>query len=215
MEPVAFAMCERLAVILLLAALLLSGCASPEVARLAAEKVAAEREVARLQQETAALRNDLAAAQQQAQTLRALGEKRLELLFQVKSLDLGRYTAGYDSDGKPGDEGVRVYLAPIDREGSAIKAAGAVAISLYDLAQAPGRELVGTYNWPVEQIGKQWVSGFLASHFRFDCPWQSGPPAHDEITVRVVFTDYLTGKTFTTQGLAKINLPPVARPSRP
>ena len=56
--------------------------------------------------------------------------------------------------------------------------------------------------------GATWAfSGFMTNYYSFICPWKSSPPAHEEITVRVEFVDYLTGKSFTAQKTCKLQLP--------
>jgi hypothetical protein len=82
-----------------------------------------------------------------------------------------------------------------------------VTIQLYDLAQPPDKTLIGEYKWTIEQVVKAFSSGFMAYHYTFTCPWRNGPPAHDQITVRVAFVDYLTGKTLLVQKHCKIDLP--------
>jgi len=170
----------------------------------------AERQLDDLRRDNADLSDELAAKRKQIDSLMKLGDKRLEAIFHVVRIELGRYTGGFDSDGKPGQDAIKVYLDPIDADGSTIKAAGDVTIQLYDLAADPKANLLGEYHWSVAEISKQWSSGFVAYHYSFVCPFKS-PPAHDEITIRVEFVDYLTGKTFTAQKAVKVELPPAAR----
>lgn len=146
--------------------------------------------------------------EKQVETLQALGEKRIELLYTVEHIDLGRHTGGVNLDGEPGDDGVRVYLQPIDEQGHILKAAGSVKIDVFDLAGDPQDNLISSCSWDVEQTAKQWAGGFVSYQYAFDCPWPDGPPAHDEITVRVEFVDYLTGKTFSAQKAFKVTMPP-------
>ncbi len=162
------------------------------------------RENAKLKTNIQDAQMELLARQKQIQTLQGLGEKRLELLFHVTGVKLGKYTAGVDLDEKPGQDGIRVYLTPIDRDGHAIKAAGAVKIQLFDLAAK--KNLVAACDFPVDKIAERWSAGFMTYHYRFDCRWKT-PPKHSEITIRVEFIDYLTGKTFTAQKVCKIKLP--------
>jgi hypothetical protein len=145
--------------------------------------------------------------QKQIRSLQALGKTRLDKLFHVEKIELGRYTAGIDTDGKSGDDAVKVYLRPIDREGHTIKAAGDVKIRLFDLGADPRQSLIGEYEWSADQVAKQWSSSFMTYHFSFVCPWKKVPPLHKEVTVRVEFVDYLTGKHFTAQKLCKVKLP--------
>ena len=113
-----------------------------------------------------------------------------------------------DLDGREGHEGIKVFLRPLDADESVIKAAGDVKIQLYDLAAPKGRNLIGEYVWSAEKISQQWSSSAFTYHYSFECPWKKGAvPKHEEITVRVEFTDYLTGKVFSTQKICKVKLP--------
>src|SRR4051812_29784279 len=61
----------------------------------------------------------------QGATQPALPQERVEKLFTVHGLSLGRLTGGADSDlDKPGDEGVKIYAVPTDETGDELKAAG-------------------------------------------------------------------------------------------
>ena len=187
------------------------GCAVPKEKydRTATQLTEAREALRKLQGDRDGLQAVVIDQQKQIRVLQRLGEGRMEKLFHVRRIALGRYTGGADLDGVEGDDGIKVYLRPIDQEGSVVKAAGEVRIGLFDLAADPQDNLIGEYEFTVEQVSKQWSGGFMAYHFSFECPWKLAPPAHDEITVRVQFTDYLTGKVFTAQKLCKVKLPPL------
>ena len=76
----------------------------------------------------------------------------------------------------------------------------------------PKTNLVASRTWQPEELAKRWSSGFLTYHYALVCKWPK-PPAHDEITVRIEFVDYLTGRPFTAQTVCKIDLPaPTTQP---
>jgi len=177
------------------------------------KQLTAELESARAETETAnqavsQARRELARRQKRIDTLVSLGPERLKKLYYAKAVKLGQYTGGADLDGQSGDDGVKVFLRPIDANGDTIKAAGSVTIQLYDLCQPADKTLIGQYEFSVDEVSKAFSGGFLTYHFSFTCPWKSGPPKHAGITVRVEFIDYLTGKTLSTQKVCKIDLPP-------
>ena len=199
---------------LLLAALCGAGCdLQVELAKANDQLRASREENEKLKADQLAVQQVVADQQKLIQTLRGLGEKRLELLFHVTAIKLGRYTGGLDVYGEGGDDGVRVYLRPVDRDGHALKAAGDVRIRLFDLAAKPAESLLGEYEFPVEAAAKQWQAGFITYHYRFDCRWKSRRPKNPEVTVRASFTDYLTGKTFTAQKVCTVK-PPPAQPAK-
>lgn len=151
-----------------------------------------------LRKANAELRAQAAADRKQIEALLDLGGKRLEKLYHVTTVKLGGHTGGIDQDGRPGHDAVKVFLEPMDQDGNVIKAAGEVTIQLFDLAAKDA--LVAQYAFGVDEVRKHWSGGFLAYHYSFVCPWPQGrAPQHDQITVRVVFRDYLTGKQFTAQ----------------
>ena len=155
----------------------------------------------------AAVKDALIDAQQkQITTLQGLGNKRLEKLYHVTAVQLDRLTGGDDYDGKPGDDGVTVYLQPVDQDGHVIKAAGGIRIELFDLANPNGQLRIGEYRLDVDHARKAWHGRLMTHHYTIKCPWRIGPPKHDEITVRAEFTDYLTGKTYRGQKLVKVRL---------
>jgi hypothetical protein len=202
--------------VLLAAALvgLAGGCRPGARGDLEHELQLARQQSARLNTELQALQQTAAAQEQQIRTLQHLGDKRLDLLFHVVNLEVGRYSTGINADDLPGDDFIRVYLIPRDAAGDPIKAAGTVTVQLFDLAAPAEANLLGTYQFPLEQVAKSWVGGFMTYHYRFDCPWKSGPPAHPDVTVRASFTDYLTGKEFTAQRLIKVALASSTQPAK-
>ena len=169
------------------------------------ESARAEAKTAR--QAASEAKSELARKQKRIDTLVSLGPDRLKKLYYTTSIKLGQYTGGADLDGQAGDDGIKVFLRPIDTNGDTIKAAGSVTVQLYDLARAADKTLIGEYKWSIDEVAKAFSGGFLTYHFSFTCPWKSGPPKHDEITVRVEFIDYLTGKTLSVQKVCKVDLP--------
>ncbi len=166
-------------------------------------------EIETLRTEDARLREQLAQRDQQIITLQALGEKRLEQLYTIKRIRLGKSTGGANTDAKPGDDAVKVVIEPIDQHGSVIKTAGSVKVQVFDLAAPKAKNLLAESNHVPNTVTKHWVSGFMGGYFTFTCPLPATPD-HSELTVRAEFVEYLTGKTFTAQKVVKVDLPPPA-----
>lgn len=183
-----------------------AGCETTELETLQADLRAANRDVERLEQTNKELAATIAERDERIDTLMGLGNKRLEKIPNVSRIELGRHTAGIDTDGLPVDDAVKIYMTPFDQDGTAIKAAGDITVQLYDLANEPDQTFLGEYKWNVDELKKLWSSGFMSYHYSLECPWLSGPPAHNEVTVRMTFVDYLTGRTFTAQAVAPVDL---------
>lgn len=199
---------RRLVATTLLAAIAV-GCApgrSPS-AELVEDLTACQNERDELRVRATELHTENVRLRQQTETLLDLGGKRLEHLFPLQRIQLGQYTGGFQEDGEPGDDGVKVIVEPIDSDGDIIKAAGEVVVELYDLALPEGRNLLHRCVYPVEEVGDHWYGGAFTNYFGFECRWDSRPPEHDQITARVTFVEYLTGRSFTDQRVVTVKLP--------
>ena len=191
-----------------LAALLVGGCYTSGQTDL-------QRQIARLE-ETVKHRDSQLVAQkatidelnQQLAVARSISEDDLKRVFYPEKLVIDKLSGGADYDGQPGDDGVTVYVKPVDRDGDVIKVAGDVTIQLYDLAAGPDEHLVGQYTIPVDKIGKLWHGRLLTGHYTIKCPWPKQPPRHPEVTIRVTFVDYLTKRVVSAQSTCTVDLPP-------
>lgn len=139
---------------------------------------------------------------------RGLTKEDLKLLFYPETLVIDSLSGGADYDGKPGDDGVTVYLKPIDRTGDVLKVAGDISVQLYDLAADPGQNLIGEYKVGVDQCGELWNGKLLTYHYAIRCPFPRGRPQHSEITIRVTFVDYITQRVLTAQRVCTVRLAP-------
>jgi hypothetical protein len=191
-----------------LAAVALPGCWAPS-------NTAEQREL-QTQRELIVRQNDQIASQKatideltkQLAAARGISGQDLENVFYPTKLVIDPLSGGYDIDGKPGDEGVVVYLQPVDAAGDVLKVAGEIRIQLYDLANPAAENLIGQYVIPVQQARDLWYGKLMTNHYTIKCPWPSGPPKHPEITVHATFIEYLTKRVVSTQGVVKVSLPP-------
>ncbi len=174
------------------------------IAQLNADLADARGETKAAKQAAADAQNESVRRQKRIETLVGIGPDRLKKLYYPVQLKLGQYTGGADLDGQPGDDGVKVYLRPLDQRGDTVKVAGTVTIELYDLA-AKDNKLIGQYQFNVDEVSKAFSGGFMAYHFTFTCPWKPARPKNSELTIRAEFTDYLTGKKLTAQKICKID----------
>jgi hypothetical protein len=127
-----------------------------------------------------------------------------DLVVPVK-IQLERLSGGVDTDHKPGDDELILYVQPVDRDGSVIKAAGSLKITLFDLQNPPNQNVLAEYIFDVQHTRALWSGRLMTNHFTVKCPFPH-PPAHDRITAEVVFTDLLTGNALTAQEVFTIKL---------
>jgi hypothetical protein len=149
---------------------------------------------------------------QRTGTVPTLEPARLDKLFTVHAVRLERLTGGADLEpDKPGHEGLKVYVGLLDQYGDEIKSAGSFVVEAFDLAEEPAARL-GRWEFPVEQAQQNWHSFLTRYEYVLTCPWQT-PPRHPDVTIRVQFTDELTGRQFNAQSVAKVDVPPTPQPA--
>jgi cell division protein FtsB len=141
----------------------------------------------------------------QIQVLSALPEGvKLENLSRIEKVNISRYTGFYDKDNDGKKEKLIVYIQPIDEQGDIIKAPGAVEVQLWDLNKTDGKAMLGKWNVEPEELKKLWFATIVTINYRltFDVADIVGN-LEEPLTVKVTFTDYLTGKVFTEQKVIK------------
>jgi len=196
------------AITLLPVVLLLTGCVDTARQDLIRENGQLRARIDQQDNQLVAQKADLDQLSRQLAAVRAIQPGDLAHIFHPEQIQLARLTGGTDSDGQAGDDGVTVYVQPLDSAGDVLKAAGALTVELYDLAAPAGQQLVGQLNVPVEEISQYWYGKFMTNHYTLTCPWSGAPPRHPEITVRVTFIDYLTQRPMTAQTTCTVALPP-------
>ncbi len=137
----------------------------------------------------------------QVQVLSGLPEQvKGENLYCLQKIRIGGYTNLYDKDKDGKNETLIVYIQPIDQDGDIIKAAGSVDVQLWNLSKEQDQALLGEWHTKPELLKKHWFAA-LMTHYRLELDVADIPPTADKepLTVKVTFTDYLTGKVFKEQ----------------
>ncbi|RPJ29882.1 MAG: hypothetical protein EHM35_13060 [Planctomycetaceae bacterium] len=186
---------------LTLAAVLLAGCGigseRKHPAELKAEALQREKaEVARNLEQCQVENEQL---QQQVKAMTALPRDSLENPYKLARVRISGLTGFYDKDEDGRREKLLVYLQPIDENGDIVKAAGTVHVQLWNLEDPNSQALIGQWQVQPAELHKLWISA-LVSEYRI--PFDMSPtPAllARPLTVKVTFTDYLTGDIFRDQ----------------
>ena len=161
-------------------------------------------EMEALRVENVQLSEELAESREQIQVLSGLKpEVRLENVYDLQAVKLMRFTNLYDKDKDGKREKLIVYLKPEDEEGDAVKASGTVDVELWDLARGEGEALVGKWHVDAQGLRQQWFTTMIAANYRLIFDVGGLVEGDEELVVKVVFTDYLSGKVFREQKVIK------------
>ncbi len=138
---------------------------------------------------------------EQVQVLSGLPEEvKGENLYNLRQIKLGRYTDFFDKDHDGRKETLIVYIQPIDEQGDKIKASGAVDVQLWDLNQSDGQAMLGQWKVEPDELKTLWYATLITINYRLTFDIAEIIENFDKpLTVKVKFTDYLSGRVFEDQ----------------
>ena len=167
-----------------------------QVQRLSREKTQLQSQLEQCKTENEQLKN-------QIETLTALPKDQV-VLWSIQRIEIGRLSDLHDADKDGKKEKLIVYVQPIDQDGDTVKSPGAVDVQLWDLNKKGGQALVAEWHIGPAELKKLWLTALLAGNYKlmFDVADKAGL-FKEPLTVKVAFTDYLTGKTFQEQKVIK------------
>lgn len=190
-----------MALCLLIASTLVSGCDSPS------HRVQAVREASTLRADNERLERalqsrdaDVARLEQQVRTLQTFGPDRPVSAFAPTAAELLPLSGGANYDDQPGDDGISVYLRLRDSDGDPVKAPGQVRVQLLDNTDLTNPTVVGVYLFTdIAELRRLWHGRFGGQHYALRCPFPPNAklPSSGQLTVRAEFADYLAGATLT------------------
>jgi len=146
------------------------------------------------------------------------GVKR-ENLYRLQKIKITKYTDFYDKDKDGKKEKLIVYIQPIDEDGDIIKAVGAVDVRLQDPNKNDDQEPVAQWRVEPNRLKELWFAGFTSTSYKltFDVADKISEleSVSGGLTVKVTFTDYLTGKVLNEEKLIRIiEDPPLTEPNK-
>lgn len=164
-----------------------------KVQQIAQEKTELMREL----QQTRAENEQLA---EQIKGLSPFPEDKAINPYEIERVKITRYTNFYDKDDDGKREKLIVYVQPVDADGDVIKAAGTMDVQLWNLNNLNGQAMLSQWQVDPNDLRKLWYDTLVSANYRliFDAPEELDVLA-DPLTVKVTFTDYLTGEIFRDQ----------------
>jgi len=189
---------------------LIAGCKNPGGQTVFAERfVKLEQEQIQLQKEITLLKTENDQLKKQIHVLSELPkEVKGENIYCLQRIKIHGYTNIYDKDEDGTKESLIVYIQPIDQVGDIIKAAGEVEIQLWDLNRDDSKALLAQWTVTSEELRKCWLTTLITMNYRLIFDVSDKVEQYQEpLTVKVTFTDYLSGKTFKEQRVIKPHKP--------
>ncbi len=183
-----------------------SGCGTTDSRSVLRGKIdALTKQKSVFQQQLRQSRSQTEQLKKQVKTLSGLAPQvRLENLYDLQNVKVGRYTDLYDKDKDGKKETLIVYLQPIDENGDVVKAAGAVDVQLWDLNRKDNAALLAQWQVGPKELKKLWFAAIVTINYRLTFDVADKVKTFDNsLTVKVTFTDYLTGKVFSRQKVIK------------
>lgn len=101
----------------------------------------------------------------------------------VKDIVIGRQTTGVDDDPVPGDEALQIVVEPRDRGGRAVKAAGSLELTAFEIGAQGERTALSTWDIPNDQLRLMWKSGLLSTGYFVIVPWKNWPATNKLIVL--------------------------------
>lgn len=190
----------------LLMAILITGCDS------ANREIELNEELDELRIENRQLNNrmerrkeQIAQLKKQIKTLSDIhSEEDLEKIYDISDVKIGSYTDLYDKDKDGVKEKLIVYIQPTDIQGDTVKAPAKVQIQLWDLQKSSDQAKLKQWDIPAEKLSENWFSSFMLAGYRLKFDVSKIVEEFDHpLTVKVEFTDCITGKTFNQQKVIK------------
>ncbi len=177
------------------------GCGpSPQALRLSKENQDLRAENERLARDLAQREEAIAVFEKQVEELAGFTPDRPLHKFAPVSLEIASLSGGADYDGKPGDDGVTLYLRPKDADGDVVKVPGRIKVQLVDNTNIGSPRVVGVCVYDdIEKVRAQWQGKFLTQHFSVKCPFPPGArlPESRKLLASAEFVDLTTGATLT------------------
>ena len=169
-----------------------------QIQKLTHEKTLLTRQIEQYESESRQLKKQL-------NTLAGLEPSRTsESIYELQKVRIGRYTDFYDKDKDGKAEKLIVYIQPIDAEGDVIKAAGAVDVQLWNLNRPDGQALLGRWHVGPNELKKLWFATLITINYRLTFDVSNDiTDLQEPLTVKITFTDYLSGKVFEVQRVIK------------
>jgi outer membrane murein-binding lipoprotein Lpp len=153
-----------------------------------------------LSMQVQALESENTQLAEQVNTLSTLdAAARLEALDTLKKVRIGKRTGFYDKDKNGTNETLVVYLEPLDMAQDYVKAVGKVKVELWNLDAAEDKAKLAEWTIEPDELHAAWGGTIFTGYYRIKLTPENIWDQKNDCTLKVTFTDYLSGKVLTDQ----------------
>ncbi len=179
----------------------LAGCRNAQLDKAQLQITKLQAQNTTLSDQVALLEKENTQLTKQIQTLRSFGTTfDYKDIYDLQRINITNYTNIYDSNNDGKKETLIVYIQPIDATNDAIKAAGFMEVQLWDLDKPAEQALLKQWKIEPDELKKHWINALLGTNYRLNFSIEGIVSNYDHaLTVKVKFTDYLSGKQFEEQ----------------
>jgi cell division protein FtsB len=139
---------------------------------------------------------------QQAATLQSIAaDQRTAALNTLYKIEIGSRSGLFDKDNNGSKETLVVYVKPMDVVQDGVKAAGQMEVQLWNLDAAdPNGAMLKQWKIQPEELTRLWAGTIFSEFYRLNFPVDNIIKGNEkDLTVKVKFTDYFTGKVLQAQ----------------
>jgi hypothetical protein len=115
-------------------------------------------------------------------------------------------TGGYDTDGRPGDDGITVGLELRNALEQRVDAAADVSVVLLDPALAADAARVARWDFAAAEMAADFQGTGPGRAIQLEMPWPADPPVHNQLYLFVRYTTS-DGRNLQAEGPIRIALP--------
>ena len=131
-------------------------------------------------------------------------EASFDDIHNIERIEITSYTNLYDKNDDGKKDTLIVYLKPSDAQADIVKASGAVDVELWDLSKPGAEAQLGKWHIKPSELKKLWFATLVTINYRLTFDVTGKIEKFDEpLTVKVTFTDHLSGKSFKEQKVIK------------
>lgn len=178
--------------------ILIAGCQEKQKKEAGKDSIAGQKET---NESPVKLTEEITLLKKQLEGLMGINKQaRTEALSTLSSVELTDRSDLYSKGEDKKKNTLIVFLKPIDDMGDVVKAAGAVEVELWNLNLPPENAMLEKWKIEPEELKKTWTSSLMSTYYKLQFDVGSILTGSEkELTLKVQFTDYLTGKIFKGQ----------------